>query len=72
MLVRNVSALIQPMPKKCKDLGMFTIPCIIGNCKFDDAILDLGASINVIPFLVYISLRFGPLSMASIIIYQIG
>ncbi|XP_061340117.1 uncharacterized protein LOC133286682 [Gastrolobium bilobum] len=45
----NVSALIQPMPKKCQNPGTFTIPYIIGNCKFDDCMLDLGAAINVMP-----------------------
>jgi len=32
---KNVSALIQPMPKKCKDPGTFIIPYMIGNCRFD-------------------------------------
>ena len=45
---RNVFAIIQPsIPPKCKDLGTFTIPCIIGNKQFSQAMLDLGASINV-------------------------
>ncbi|RDY13639.1 hypothetical protein CR513_01397, partial [Mucuna pruriens] len=40
----QVSILIQPaMPKKCKDLGTFTIPCTIGECTFVDAMLELGS-----------------------------
>ncbi|XP_061370874.1 uncharacterized protein LOC133313507 [Gastrolobium bilobum] len=37
---QNVSALIQPMPKKCQDPGTFTIPCIIGNSVFHNCMLD--------------------------------
>ncbi|RDX81961.1 hypothetical protein CR513_37312, partial [Mucuna pruriens] len=35
------------LPKKCQDLGIFIVPCIISNCTFTDTMLDLGASINV-------------------------
>jgi len=48
---RNVSPLIgisvPQIPEKCKDPGTFCVPCIIGNNKFENAMLDLGASINV-------------------------
>ena len=44
---RNVSALIGKfvphIPQKCKDPRTFCIPCIIGNSKFQNAMLDLGA-----------------------------
>ena len=47
----NVSAVIQrKLPQKCKDPGMFTIPCVIGNTQVKSAMLDLGASINVMPY----------------------
>lgn len=46
----NISALIQKkMPNKCNDPGMVFIPCIIGHKKIKKAMLDLGASINVMP-----------------------
>ena len=48
------------MLKKCKDPGMFIVPCIIGNCKFDDTMLDLDASINAMPISIYNSLGLGP------------
>ena len=32
---------------KKKDLGRFTIPCMIGNLVNEKALVDLGASINV-------------------------
>ena len=47
----NVSAVIQcKLPLKCKDPSTFNIPCVIGNSKIECAMLDLGASINVMPY----------------------
>ncbi|XP_052626878.1 uncharacterized protein LOC128133460 [Lactuca sativa] len=47
----NVSAILQrELPPKCKDPGMFTVPCNIGDVTFSSSMLDLGASINVIPY----------------------
>ncbi|XP_074591172.1 disease resistance protein RPM1-like [Curcuma longa] len=65
---KNVSAMIQPMPQKCKDPGVFTVPCVIGDCSFEDAMLDLGASINVMPKSVFISLGIGPLQPTGVVI----
>lgn len=65
---RNISALIQPMPHKCKDPRTFTIPCIIGNSKFENTMLDLGASINVMPMFVFNSLGLRPLHATSVVI----
>ena len=41
------------LPKKCKNSSMFTISCVIGNQKLEKAILDLEASINAMPLLIY-------------------
>ncbi|RDY11345.1 hypothetical protein CR513_04002, partial [Mucuna pruriens] len=49
------------LPKKCRDPGIFSVPCTIGECTFADAMLDLGASINVMPASIYRSLNFGDL-----------
>ncbi|RDX83945.1 hypothetical protein CR513_35084, partial [Mucuna pruriens] len=49
------------LPKKCRDPGIFSIPCTIGECTLADAMLDLGASINVMPTSIYKSLNFGDL-----------
>jgi len=49
-----VSALIQrKLPPKCKDPGSFSIPCKIGDSRFESAMTDLGASINVMSNLVF-------------------
>ncbi|RDY07268.1 hypothetical protein CR513_08633, partial [Mucuna pruriens] len=52
---------LQALPKKCRDPGIFSVPCTIGDCTFVDAMLDLGASINVMPTSIYKSLNFGDL-----------
>ncbi|XP_044511506.1 uncharacterized protein LOC123229651 [Mangifera indica] len=65
----NVSAVLQrKLPQKCKDPGMFTIPCKIGNVKVQKAMIDLGASINVMPSSIYHSLNVGPLKPTGVII----
>ena len=53
---------------KCKDPGMFTIPCKIGSVKVEKVMLDLGAFINVIPCSIYSSLNIGPLKEIAVII----
>ncbi|RDX68817.1 hypothetical protein CR513_52152, partial [Mucuna pruriens] len=61
----------QALPKKCRDPRIFSIPCTIGDCTFADAMLDLGASINVMPASVYKSLNFGDLEPMGMTI-QLG
>ncbi|XP_022854906.1 uncharacterized protein LOC111376190 [Olea europaea var. sylvestris] len=66
---KNVSAVLQKkLPPNCKDPGSFTIPCIIGNTRFEKAIPDLGASINVIIYSIYASLNLGSLKEIGVII----
>ncbi|XP_070669006.1 uncharacterized protein [Malus domestica] len=65
----NVSAVLQrKLPPKCKDPGSFTIPCVIGNTKFEHAMLNLGASINVMPYSIYASMNLGELKNDGVII----
>ncbi|XP_010276569.1 PREDICTED: uncharacterized protein LOC104611284 [Nelumbo nucifera] len=45
--------LLNKLPHKLKDLGSFTIPCTIGSLKIEKALCDLGASINLMPYLVF-------------------
>ena len=47
---------------------MFSIPCIIGETKIDKAMLDLGASINVLPSSLYESLKLPPLQDTKLVI----
>ena len=65
----NVSVVLQrKLPTKCKDPGSFTIPCVIGNTRFEHAMLDLGASINVMPYSIYASMNLGELKNDGVII----
>ena len=46
----NCSAVIQrKLPHKLKDPGNVTIPCSIGDVSIGKALIDLGASINLMP-----------------------
>jgi len=67
-----VSALIGKsvphIPEKCRDPSTFCVPCIIGNNKFENAMLDLGASINVMPLSIFKSLSLGPLQHTGVVI----
>ncbi|CAN6552310.1 unnamed protein product [Malus baccata var. baccata] len=66
---QNVSAVLQrKLPPKCKDPGSFTIPCVIGNTRFEKCMLDLGASINVMPYSIYASMNLGELKQDGVII----
>ncbi|KAL0448652.1 UNVERIFIED_CONTAM: Retrovirus-related Pol polyprotein from transposon.6 [Sesamum latifolium] len=66
---KNVSTIInRKLPEKCKDPGMFTLPCIIGNKRIERAMLDLGASINVMPYSVYQALNLSTLQDTNVII----
>ncbi|XP_026459149.1 uncharacterized protein LOC113359784 [Papaver somniferum] len=65
----NASAYLQKkLPLKLKDPCSFTIPCTIGTTRFDRALLDLGATTNVMPASIYESLDLGPLKDIGIII----
>ena len=49
-LSTNISELLSgPIPVKNKDLGCPTIACTIGQAEISRALLDLGASINLLP-----------------------
>uniref|UniRef100_A0A2N9FRP3 Integrase catalytic domain-containing protein n=1 Tax=Fagus sylvatica TaxID=28930 RepID=A0A2N9FRP3_FAGSY len=62
----QVSAIIQhKVPPKYKDPGCPTISCTIGEYLVERALLDLGASINLLPFTVYQQMRLGDLKPTS-------
>ena len=51
--------LLNKLPKKLKDSGSFTIPCLIGGMSVDRALVDLGASINLMPYSLFKKLGLG-------------
>ncbi|GKC97978.1 reverse transcriptase domain-containing protein, partial [Tanacetum coccineum] len=50
------------IPQKEKDPGSFTLPCYINDVCFDNALVDLGASVSVMPLLTYHNLVLGELA----------
>ncbi|KAB2611126.1 hypothetical protein D8674_019158 [Pyrus ussuriensis x Pyrus communis] len=63
----NVSAVLQrKLPPKLKDPGSFSINITIGDKKVEKAMLDLGASINLMPYFVYLQLGLGDLKATTI------
>ncbi|XP_027357160.1 uncharacterized protein LOC113866530 [Abrus precatorius] len=59
-LNKECSAILQnKMPKKLKDPGSFTLPCLIGRLIVDRALADLSASINLMPYSVFKKLGLG-------------
>ncbi|CAM8964155.1 unnamed protein product [Rhodiola kirilowii] len=66
-LNEECSAIVQnPMPKKEKDPGSFSIPITIGNVNISKALCDLGASISLMPYSLYKRLDMGTLVPTSI------
>ena len=54
MVSKNVSLLLKKnLPEKCVDPSIFSLPYTIGNRDISIAMLDLGASIKVMPFSVH-------------------
>ncbi|KAK5771712.1 hypothetical protein PVK06_047952 [Gossypium arboreum] len=54
------SAILQnKLANKLKDPGSFTIPCLIGSLDVNNALADLGASINVMPYKMFKQLGLG-------------
>ncbi|GJZ54621.1 hypothetical protein Tco_0609506 [Tanacetum coccineum] len=66
--VKILDAYDHTLPPKEKDLGSFTLPCFIHNICFDKALVDLGASVNVMSFSTYTNLGLGILSHTSLTI----
>ncbi|XP_077217889.1 uncharacterized protein LOC143852393 [Tasmannia lanceolata] len=66
-LAANISSILsQQMVAKYKDPGCPTISCTIGNTKIEHALLDLGASVNLLPFSVYMQLGLGDLKPTTV------
>ena len=68
-LTEKASSIIsQKYPIKYKDPGSPTISCGIGDQRIEHALLDLGASVNLLPFSVYQQLGLGELQPTEIIL----
>ncbi|KAK5786136.1 hypothetical protein PVK06_040765 [Gossypium arboreum] len=59
-LNEECSAILQnKLPTKLKDLGSFTIPCLISSLNVENTLPDLGASINLMPYKMFKQLGLG-------------
>ncbi|GKE99418.1 hypothetical protein Tco_0022769, partial [Tanacetum coccineum] len=58
----GASLINNTIPRKEKDPGSFTLPCFINDFCFDNALVDLGASVSVMPPSTYHNLGLGELA----------
>ncbi|CAM8959856.1 unnamed protein product [Rhodiola kirilowii] len=54
--------------EKSKDRGAFTVTCGIGETLIPHCLIDLGASVNAMPYALYCSLKLGPLKPPRLLI----
>ena len=66
MTKQSTSLIRNNLPPKYKDPGSPTISIEVGNSKLGHALVDLGASANLLLYLVYIELRLGELEPTNI------
>jgi hypothetical protein len=65
-MTKQVSSILQcKLPLKYKDPGCPTITCMIGFSQIERALLDLGASVNLLPYSVYLQLGLRELKSTS-------
>ncbi|GJZ54001.1 putative reverse transcriptase domain-containing protein [Tanacetum coccineum] len=62
----RASNIYDTIPRKEKDPGSFTLPCYINDVCFDNALVDIGASVSVMPLLTYINLGIGELTYTKL------
>ncbi|CAM8931888.1 unnamed protein product [Rhodiola kirilowii] len=54
--------------EKSKDPGAFTVTCGIGETLIPHCLIDLGASVNAMPYALYCSLKLSPLKPPGLLI----
>jgi hypothetical protein len=66
-MTKQASAILQcKLPLKYKDRRCLTITCMIEFSQIERALLDLGASVNLLPYSVYLQLGLGALKLTSL------
>ena len=66
MTEKSTSLIRNNLSPKYKDPGSPTISIVVGNSKLGHALVDLGASVNLLPYSVYVELGFGELEPTNI------
>ena len=59
MTEQSTSLIRNNLPRKYKDPGSPTISIVVGNSKLGHALVDLGKSVNLFPYSVYVNLGLG-------------
>ena len=66
MTEQSTSLIGNNLPPKYKDPGSPTISIVVGNSKLGHALVDLGASVNLLPYSVYVDVGLGELEPTNI------
>ena len=66
MIEQSTSLIRNNLPPKYKDPGSPTISIVVGNSKLGHALVDLGASGNLLPYSVDVELRLGEFEPTNI------
>ena len=66
MTEQSISLIRNNFPPKYKDPGSPTISIVVGNSKPGHALADMGASVNLFPYSVYVELGLGELEQTNI------
>ena len=66
MTEQSTSLIRNNLPPKYKDPGSPTISIVVGNSKLGHAPVGLGASVNLLPYSVYVELGLGDLEPTNI------
>ena len=66
MTEQSTSLIRNNLPPKYKDPGSPTISIVVGNSKLGHDLVDLGASVNLLPYSVYVDLGLGELEPTNI------
>jgi hypothetical protein len=68
-MTEQVSLILQcKLPIKHKDPRCPTLSCMIGVSRIEKALLDLRASVNILPYSVYLKLGLGELKPTSMML----
>ncbi|GJX37567.1 DNA-directed DNA polymerase [Tanacetum coccineum] len=68
---RCSAVVLNEIPPKEKDLGSFTIPCVIGQGGINKALADLGASISLMPYSMFLRLNLGELKPTHMFVFPV-
>ncbi|GJX53075.1 hypothetical protein Tco_0281444 [Tanacetum coccineum] len=63
-----LAVLQNQLPPKEKDTGSFILPCSIGNLTVRNALVDLGASVSIMPLSIFKRLGLGKLKPVNMIV----